>query len=118
MNKKLAGFLKVLSRIGFILCFGMAVFTFGETYGRFSEPGQDFISFVSTDQHYEYNQFEGPPQVLVDQVNAYNRIHHYIYYAVLCSFLVMFFDYFIDPKNHFFTTLKNKLKGIKLEEDL
>lgn len=114
-KKKIWNCLKTLSRTGFIIYLFLAVFNLGELFGRYSEEGESINQFFTKKTGYEWSNIESPPQILIDQLNDYNHIHKLIWIALIFSFAVMFFDYFVDPEHHFVTTIKNKW-GPKLKK--
>lgn len=114
-KKKLWNFLKILSRTGFIIFCFLAVFNLGILFGKYSLEGESINQFFTKKTRYEWKQTEAPPKIVTDQINSYNRISRLIQLAILFSFLVMFCDYFIDPENHFVTTIKKKW-GPKLKK--
>lgn len=100
--------LKTISRTGFMIFLFLAVFNLGDLYGTYSEEGESINNFFTKQTRYEWDSIEAPPKIVTDQINAYNHIVRLIWIALIFSFGVMFFDYFIDPENHFVTTIKNK----------
>ena len=115
-KKKIFSFLKSLSRISFILFFALSLFNFGVVYGKYSDDNESILDFATKEREYKYNSRESVPQELISHIEDYNRISNSIKLAVLSSLLVIFFDYFIDPENHFYTKIKRKFKGIKIED--
>lgn len=115
ISKQLAGNLKQITRVAMIVCIFLAVFKLGALYGNQKLEDQNVMDFFTQKQTYEWNSYEQMPKEVAYKVQEYNTIVRIVQLAVLLSFLVMFFDYFVDPENHFITELKNKL-GPKLKK--
>lgn len=107
-KKKIWVIFKTLSRIGFIIFLFLAVFNLGILFGKYSEEGESLNQFFTKQTKYEWDSIEGPPEIVTKQIAEYNRIHSLIWTALIFSFAVMFFDYFVDPEHHFVTKLKDK----------
>jgi len=114
-KKKMWNLFKTLSRAGFIIFLFLAVFNLGTLFGRYSEEEETINHFFIKKTRYEWSSIESPPQIVIDQINDYNKIHTLILISLLFSFAVLFFDYFVDPEHHFVTTLKKKW-GPKLKK--
>lgn len=105
--KATKGIFKFISLIFLLL----AVFSFGKMYGKYNKENDNFITFMNKKTVYEGRVWEEKPKELKQQITDYNTIIKFIWGAVISNFLIMIIDYFIDPKNHFFTAIKNKIDG-------
>jgi len=105
--KAIKTFFKFASLIFLLL----AIFSFGEMYGKYKNEDENFITFMNKKTVYEGRVWDEIPKELKQQIYDYNRTIKYIWGAVISNFLIMIIDYFIDPKNHFFTLIKNKIDG-------
>jgi hypothetical protein len=112
-KKKLFGILKSTSYSLFMLFFAMSLFNLGATYGKYAVDNENVLSFATKEREFKYSQLQAPPQELLDHLEGYNKIKHNILWAVFFSCLTIFFDYFIDPDNHFVTHLRRKIGNLK-----
>ena len=111
INKRIAKFGKTACRFGFMFFFMFVSFQVGEIYGKHNTDEQGIIGFFTTEKEFKWDTRGEMPEEVITRVAEYNQIVRYIWMAIAFSVGIMFFDYYIDPKNHFITQLKRRTEN-------
>lgn len=111
MNQKNLRIIRTVLYGVMILLLVLISFKLGALYGEFKD-GQSLMEFATSDKLYEWNRYESPPQELIDQTTAYNKVVIYVWYIIGVNFMIMIVDYYLNPETHYFTKIIEKLKEI------
>ena len=116
-NKTLWRVLTTLARAGLMIEIFLAVFTMGSMYGELQE-NQSVYDFFTKEYRYTFDRINPDFSPIEAQVDYYNTIVHYVWYALGFVVLYFVFDYFYDKENHFITTIKKKFAGFKFDDEV
>lgn len=110
MEKKILITLNWLSRALLIAFIMVSLFQSGAFYGKWNQ-GEGVYEFFTKEYTATIEKGGEIPQIILLMNEEYNKIVRYIWIALFFLFLRLGIDYFIDPDNHFITSIKNKFKG-------